>query len=109
MNTIKLSLKSFVRRLWCKQSRKHFRSQIGLVLEGVPDNVLSGGEGKGTGGGPPILRFYRSNTAAQMVGMMVVDAFIGTEHHPGVTNTFTYCILDYASVEECLSITEVKC
>ena len=56
---------------------------VGLVLEGVPDNVLSGGEGRGTGGGSPILRMYRSNTAAQMVGMMVVDAFVGTEHHPG--------------------------
>lgn len=56
---------------------------VGLVLEGVPDNVLSGGEGRGTGGSSPILRMYRSNTAAQMVGMMVVDAFIGIEHHPG--------------------------
>ena len=61
---------------------------VGLVLEGVPDNVLSGGEGRGTGGSSPILRMYRSNTAAQTIGMTAVDAFIGIEHHPGSSNIF---------------------
>ena len=79
-----------------------------LVLEGVPDSVLSGGEVRGTGGSFPILQMYRSKTAAQMVGMMVVDAFIGTEHLLGGQKIIVICrILVKAGAEECLNIAEV--
>ena len=60
------------------------------MLEGVPDNVLSGGEGKITAGNSPILRMYKNNSAAQMIGMMVVDAFIGIEHYPGMKRSLIY-------------------
>lgn len=55
-------------------------------MEGVPDCVRTGAEGKGTGGNSPLLRFYRGATATQLIGIVIVDTFLGIEHYPGEPN-----------------------
>ena len=61
------------------------RNRRGIILEGVSDSVLTGGEEEQSSfENSPMKRFYRIISGAQLFGMVAIDAFIGINYSPGV-------------------------
>lgn len=62
-----------------------FRNRKGIILEGVPDSVLTGAEDEhSTDENSPMKRFYKTMTGAQLFGMIAIDGFIGIDYSPGL-------------------------
>lgn len=58
-----------------------FRNASGLIFEGVPDNVLTGAEGKSS---DHRSRIYKTASAGQTIGLPSIDTFLGIDHYPGI-------------------------
>lgn len=70
----------------------HGKISKGLIYEGVPDSVLTGGEsGDLSGGTLPKKRIYLGGSAGQSISFQSLDAFLGIEHFKGELMSIYIC------------------